>query len=240
MSIDQEKIDDIHKEIQCKTDFAKTEADRMFNLAEPIVMKYMSTYLDIDSKKLFKDTSALERESIPLILNPLDSMEKKQLKFSLDIVEYDYKLELPKVLEDSEEVNYTIGFIYHSIHTVFNSILKSNIRDEMMGLMVDTSFNLELDDVNLAFYPIYMHPPKRMQKMLLTMKSEIQNVLNTASKDNMNEGEVNSLQMQLSELDNHLSNIKYDESVAEDDEKKVNGTLKHKNRIGIIFTEIEV
>lgn len=202
---------------------AKAEAERMFSLAEKVIMEYICYYLNIESSELFKEHDIIFNKPKSLILNPIKEYSDKYLEFSLAIVPYSYKLELPKILEENEEVNYTVGFIYHSITTVFNAILKSNINTIRLENMVAASFHLELDDNNLAFYPVYMHPPRRMQNMLFQMKTELEN-----------NSDANEL------VDSHLSNIIYDKDIADKDELDTNVLLKQKNRIGIIFKEISL
>jgi hypothetical protein len=210
-------------EVEKRIKSAKAEAERMFNLAEKVIMEYICYYLNIEASELFKEHNIVFNKPKSLILNPIKEYSDKYLEFSLAIVPYSYKLELPKILEENEEVNYTVGFIYHSITTVFNAILKSNINTDKLENMVTSSFHLELDDNNLAFYPVYMHPPRRMQSMLLQMKNELEPHCN-----------------KISELDSHLSNIIYDKDIADKDELDTNALLKQKDRIGIIFKEINL
>ena len=218
------KIDD-------KEDASKIEAERMFNLAENIIMRYMSEYLNIPADKLFKQFCASNTQK-PLILNPIKEYSNKYLEFSLDIVPYDYKLELPKILEDNKEINYIVGFIYHSIITVFNAILKSNICDDKMIVIYNAAFYFELDDNNLAFYPIYNHPPRRMKNMLLQMKSDLEAEMRVKPS--------NELSNQYSQLLAHINSINYDDEAADKDELKVNNDIKKSNRIGIIFKELDI
>ncbi len=203
---------------------SKEEQDRMFDIAESIVMQYMSYYLDVPVNDLFIDKSNIDRK-IPLCIKPIEKYSDKNIAFSLQLVPHDYKLDIPDELKEAEEFKKVIGFIYYSVMVVFNSLLKINIKYEKMHMMAHESFNMELDDEAFAFYPVYMFPPKRMHGMLLQMKESIESDIKRSDDP--------SLHKQLEELNLHLGRIQYSEEEASEHELAKNNELKEKKRIGI-------
>ena len=220
----------------------KIEAERMFNLAEKCVSEYMCSHLKMKPEDLLESCSALNAKTIPLFLYPIKEYNDKYLSLSIDIVPYDYICYIPEQLKDDESINHSLGFIYHSVTTVFNTIFKSNIKKNAAETVISNSFHLEMNDENLTMYPVYLYPPRRGEFMLLQIKQEMEYEL---SKYPINVQLLEPLKSQIDELreqylliNKHLDDNKYDKVTADENEKLINDSFKKNDRIGVVFREI--
>lgn len=215
------------------------ESNRMFDTAEKIIMSYMCEHLAKTPQELFVDPSPMLSPDKPLILNPILSYSDKYLAFNLEIVEANYVSNIPEALMEDESINYTIGFIYHSITTVFNAIISKNIAESAKELIIQSSFHLEMDDNKLTLFPLYIFPKRRGQLMLLQMKDELEKTLEKYkdTSDTEQPG-IDRLRLQCKNANDHLATIQYDNEVANSTEKNMNELLVNKCRIGINVVEL--
>ena len=218
----------LSKEEQLK--LQKDESDRMFNFAEKWIMDYMSTLTDTKIKELF--TTPEVEPPQPVYTAPIKELDDARIEFSLDIVEHDYKLNIPSNLVDDPSINHVLGFIYHSIKEVFNAIVNNNIKPESSKLIYDSSFHLEIDDDSLTFFPIYIYPQRRKEIMLNQMKDEIGKVLNT----NVNQIEQkirDDMVTKYNQINKLISDISYDSVEADKIEISKNTEYQKNKRLGV-------
>ena len=218
----------LSKEEQLK--LQKDESDRMFNFAEKWIMDYMSTLTDTKIKELF--TTPEVEPPQPVYTAPIKELDDARIEFSLDIVEHDYKLNIPSNLVDDPRINHVLGFIYHSIKEVFNAIVNNNIKPESSKLIYDSSFHLEIDDDSLTFFPIYIYPQRRKEIMLNQMKDEIGKVLNT----NVNQIEQkirDDMVTKYNQINKLISDISYDSVEADKIEISKNTEYQKNKRLGV-------
>lgn len=221
----------------------KRESDRMFDLAERCIMEYMCLHLNVDST-LFKTDNVLSNDIKPLIMRPIEPYDK-YLSFSLEIVPYDYKLVLPDYLQDHKDINHTLGFIYHSVTTVFNAILNANIADDKNDLVIENSFHLDMDDDSLTFYPVYIYPKRRKRLMFSNLKTEFETILKNAPTGDIIQLsdsviiELNKVREKLAFISNQLDAIIYDDADADQLEKEKNASFATNQRIGLKFKLVD-
>lgn len=159
-------------------------ANKMFDLAEKCVMEYMLDALKSTPEALFTNTDVLSNKTVPLILKPIETYSKNLISLTIKIVPFDYECNIPADLLNHDEINNMIGFIYHSISTVYNSVLSNNIKDESQQLLINTSTHLEMDDGALSMYPIYIYPVRRKELMFLQLRDEIEKTLSQLEAKN--------------------------------------------------------
>lgn len=215
--------------------------NKMFDLSEKCIMQYMSQYFCITPEELFTNTSVIENITRPLVLKPIASYGSNLIVLNIAIVPHDYVCNIPDVLKQDTTINNMIGFIYHSITNVYNTILNANINTSAVQTVINGSVHLEMDDNTLSMYPIYIFPARRKQLMFLQMKDDIEKTLqHHASNANASmQSQIQDVQTQYDELLLHIDKIVYDTTVADDTEKTVNLNLLTSNRIGIIFAEVK-
>lgn len=219
-----------------------TTTNTMFDLSEKCIMQFMLQHTNVTPDVLFITYNALNNKTVPLVLNPITSYSNNILVLSIEIVPHDYVCNIPPILLQNEIINNIIGFIYHSVITVHNTILSTNIKDTFTQTMIDDSMHLEMDDNKLSMFPIYLFPARRKEFMFLQMKDDLEKVLQQCSANGIHNDEtkkqMQDIQVQYNELMQHLQNITYDKTIADTAEKDKNIEWFTHNRIGITFTEI--
>jgi hypothetical protein len=225
-----EQLEELRKHKEQKA----IEAHKMFDVAEKIIMMYMCKYFNKSPAELFVDPKPIENDDKPLILNPIHN--DKYLQLNLEIVDCDYVSNIPDDIKENEGLNYSLGFIYHSIITVFNEILSSNIKKDCVEDITQQSFNLEMDDNNITMFPVYIYPKRRGQLMLSQIKEDIEIYLET-QKDIPSEVRTKANE-ELAICSEKLDNIHYDIAEADKIEKEVNLRFLKKFRIGINVKEL--
>jgi hypothetical protein len=233
---------------------ARNEVNRMFNISEKCIMKYICNYYNIKPEDLFIDSSNnINEKDYPLILSVCEESEgqntnpsqKKYISLSLEIVQHDFKTNIPQKYLEDDGLNYALGFIYHSVTTVFNAIISKNIKDDQISTLMDGSFHLEFNDETYTFYPIYIYPQKRYELMLKNSKDEIiaqlkkyASLIRENQATNEMKQEFEHIRVQYYKTDEILKKISYDANDALEEETKINEILKEHDRIGIVFKEI--
>lgn len=227
----------------------KSTNDRMFDLTEKYIMQYVADQFKLTPEEIFMNTVGLSNIEKPLILNPITAYSDKILVLYVDIVPYDYKCDIPEELLKEEVIISMIGFIYHSMINVYNALLSSNIKKEIIPLFIEKSTNLEMDDDALTFYSTYLFPKHRQMLILEKMKTEMETVILdmiNELKNNMELTEkesetmftkINEFTTQLSELKTQIENIHYDDASVIKIEDEVNASFEKNQRIGIIYKE---
>lgn len=229
-----------------KQHLQRIEMNRMFDLAEKPIMEYICMHLKMTPKVLFKTFEVMGSKSNPLIMNPIPEYNDKYLAFSLEIVPYDYKLIIPDALKEIESINYTLGFIYHSVTTVYDSILNSNINDDVTELFINSSFHLEMDDDSISMFPVYIFPARREFLMLTQIKTEIEKLIDELPKEGvvkLSPGltlEIQKVHEKHNIITTRLNAINYDNDLAAKQEHDINESFKTNNRLGIVFNELSV
>jgi hypothetical protein len=219
----------------------KNVANRMFDLAEKCVMEYMCAHYKISPEMLFVDPSALSGKTIPLLINPIKTYSDNIISLTIDIVPYGYVSNIPAVLKENETIVNMIGFIYHSINTVFNTIINTNIKESFTDEVFNASVHLEMDDNAIAMYPIYIFPERRRKLVFLQIRDDIDNTMNKLKASSIdNSIKITDFTKQYEQLTADINDIKYDIECADKVEMQVNEDLKKNNRIGIIFKEIPI
>jgi hypothetical protein len=209
----------------------KSESDRMFNFAEKWVMDYMCLITNTKINELFL-TSKVELPQ-PVYTAPIKELDNARIEFSLDVVEHDYKLNIPPNLVDDLRINHVLGFIYHSIKEVFNAVVNNNIKPESAKLIYDSSFHLEINDDSLTFFPIYIYPQRRKELMLTQMKDEISKALSDKNIKQLEGKIVSDMASKCEQIDKLLGDISYDSNDAYSMEVRKNAEYQKNKRLGI-------
>jgi hypothetical protein len=251
-------VEDNKAELDQKLKRNEEEHHRMFNLGERIVTEYMSflmtvgedTKNTITNETLFNEMESLERDQIPLIIHPIPTYGERCLKFSLQIVDHDYRCQIPPQLLENRQIQYIMGFIYHSVISCYTAILKTNIRDDMVPIVTEKSINLEMDDATLTFFPSYIYPDRRKELMLKEVKGNYEKEIEKfnervtgADKVNLTKEiveELAALKEKYTGLDKYLQTITYDREEADKIESVINAFYKTTKRIGIVFEEVDI
>jgi hypothetical protein len=201
--------------------------NKMFDLAEKCCMEYMLQYVNLPADVLFENILVLKNKTMPLVIKPIPEHSDNLICLYLKIVPWDYVSEIPESLKENEVIISMIGFIYHSITTVYNSILNSNIKEKSIDVMCEASMHLEMDDDTISMYPIFIYPQRRKELMFLQVQDDVEKTLQ-------------DIQEQYDNLVTHIKNIVYDKQEADKIEQDANLALKKNNRIGIVYKEVPV
>jgi hypothetical protein len=232
------------------------EIIRMFNLSEQCTANYIhlaTSFGDakdlIPKEELFNDVTVLTQGSVPLIIHPITEYGPKYLKFSIDIVESDYKCQIPEALLENKQIEYIVGFIFHSVFSCYNAILQKFISDDKINTIVGQSLHLEVDDETLSLAPVYIYPQRRQEIMLNHSKKEYEkklkeydDILNNKSDVKISSdvrAELAKINEDYQKLNQVLNSISYDIDEANSMEQMINSYLKTVKKIGIIFEELD-
>ncbi|MGL5935651.1 MAG: hypothetical protein ACRCZI_08500 [Cetobacterium sp.] len=228
-----------------RTKIARDEINKMFDVSERCIMKYISEFFQISPGEIFIDTKVdCNLPDVPIVMKETITHNDKPVMITLEIVENDYINNLPENLKNHEDVIYTLGFIYHSVMTVYNAIINKNIVEKYEEQIIKTSIHLELDDESLTFYPLYIDPRRRAEMILENAKEELLTRL-AEIKELCDNGKITrelvheqvDLKSQYDKTLEQLQRVIYDKDVVAEEEEKVNKELKLKKRIGIIFKQ---
>jgi hypothetical protein len=226
-----------------KKRYQKIEIDRMFDLAERSVMEYISLHLKLKPEELFIDYSTLSIESKPIIIQPTNE-NGTYLSFSLKIVPYDYKLEISEDIKECEKVNYTLGFIYHSIINIHAAILSKNINENYIKLVDNSSFHFEMDDEKLSLYPMYIYPQRRAHLILTKAEKELADALNKIGNDTSIQitedimKNIEAMRAQYLNIVQLLKSNQFDIDTANKAEIEINKSFEKNQRIGIVLEKL--
>lgn len=220
----------------------KLMVNKMFGLAEPCIMQYLNKYRpDNISSNLFIDDKSLNNLCNPMILKPILENNENIMVFSLEIVPYDYICLIPDNIKIYPQVIAMIGFIYHSVTNVYNSILNSNISTVAISSFIKESMHFELHDELLTFYPLYLYPQRRKEFTRLKLIDDLEKIvklLTTSFIENQSDDvqiKINQVKIELSKLSDQIEN--YDTDLADRYEIEKNKGFQTSDRIGIIYKE---
>lgn len=217
----------------------KSESDRMFNFAEKWVMEYMCVLTNSTMDDLF--TMPTVETPQPVYTAPIKEIDDARIEFTLDIVDHDYKLDIPENLLNDARVTHVLGFIYHSIKEVFNAVVNNSIKNDSAKLIYDSSFHLEINDDSLTFFPIYLYPQRRREIMLTQMRDEIFNVLKQENVQNeLEEKVIKEMNLKYSQICELIDKIEYDSNEADTQEVSKNAELQKCKRLGIKMNIVQL
>lgn len=215
----------------------KIESDRMFNFAEKWIMDYISYITDTKINDLF--ITPVFEPPHPVYTHKIKELDNAVIEFSLDIVECDYKLNIPSNLKDDKSINHVLGFIYHSIKEVFNAVINNNINKTSSKIIYDTSFHLEIADSSLTFYPIYIYPQKRKELLLNQMKDSIILALKE-NQDKLDKKTHDDMIVKYNQICKLNESINYDNDEAILVENEKNKEYRKYKRLGIKMNIIKL
>ena len=218
----------------------KYEVNKMFNLAEKVILEYFCYFLGKTPEELF-ELDIVNMSSEEFILYPIKEYKNdKYLSFRLEMVTHDYKTSIPEELLNISIIKETLKFIDFAIHEVFGAIIH-NFKNDMLQSVLDASFHFELDMENFTYRPVYVYPQRRKKIILEGCKKNLDNFCleqNTNSKwEDLDENIKNNIAHQYEQITKLLEEINYDEDEANKMEEKYNEMIKKFSRIGIIFKE---
>jgi hypothetical protein len=221
----------------------RIEANKMFDLAEKCIMEYLCLYMKLTPSELYINNTEGMLSSEPLILYPIKEYSDEYLSFSLEVVPHDYQLTLPEQLQNDSNINNALGFIYHAISQVFNAVVNHSILEDKCKDILNASIHMEYDDKSFTFYPFYIFPQRRQELIFLQFKEDLDkikepNEYGQIPWDSLKEETKDEWEMRYAQIKNIISNIKYDENIANETEKAANDEIQQLDRIGIIFNEI--
>ena len=139
-----------------KKEKMRQEMNQIFNLVEKPIMEYIANFLDETPSVIFSET--IPEKCDPLILLPIDEYKKNiYLKFTLQNVNVsennNKRIQDINDIIKHEKVKESIGFLLYSIKSAYPSILASSMINNKPMVHVD----LELDETNWTFRPIFKH-----------------------------------------------------------------------------------
>lgn len=217
------------------------EINKMFDIAENVVIKYIAKLLEEDISNIFVDEYKEELFiQEPLIFYPIkEYKEDKYLSFSLEIVPSEYKLDLTH-LSEYEEITDGLDFIYKAVYEVFRTITNIGMKEEYIDkLLVEKSFHLQYDNETNTFIPIYIFPIKRrlmMCKEFLNGFTDLKN--NTQAWENLSDEKQNEYNIQVQNVIHLVEHLQFDENEAKEKEIEINSIYQKTERIGIILQEL--
>lgn len=250
--------DNNNPKLEQKLKKAEEEHHRMFNLAERVVAEYTLSIMsvgesnveNVTAESLYKELESLNGVQTPLIIHPIQEYSDKCLKFSLQLVDPDYVCKIPEQLLENKQIQYIIGFIYHSVISCYTAILKTNIKDDMVPIVAEKSINMEMCDASLTFFPHYIYPDRRKELMLKDVKINYEKEIEKFNEritgvDRVNVTkeiveELAALKEKYTGLEKYLETISYDRDEANKIESAINTVYKSIKRIGIVFEEIDL
>jgi hypothetical protein len=225
------------------------KVNKMFDMSEKTIMEYISNFLDMDPKDLFKDP--IPEFSKSIVLHPIKEYNKdKYLQITLKVMPCDY--DITKVVSNNllnqDIIKKSMGFLVYCVNSVYVSVVMANMKDR--NLIINTE--LKFDDKTLGFVPVYAHEltvkhsiaEKKMNELLIVKrgilaerseKSEIlskkYDVIETKVKEiNL---ELNSVMADLISLNNQLNDTIITKLISDNVDK-----YKTKPVIGIVITEL--
>jgi hypothetical protein len=223
---------------------SKYEINKMFDLAEKVIMEYFCYYLDLPPNQIFKDHDIVNMATEELILHPLEEYNKdKYLCFKLEMVPHDYQSVIPTELKNNQYVLDSIDFLKHAVNEVFSAILHHNLTKEASQAALSASFHVELDKDSNTFAPVYVYAARRQSEILNYCKDNLEKFYAEHQSNNtwetLEDVVKSQWNAQYGQVVSILENIHYDKNTADEKEKEINEQLKTSNRIGIVFRETE-
>ena len=219
---------------ESKQNDQKIQIDRIFNIAEYPVMEFISKFINDSPSSIFIDNSVKYKE--PLILLPFKEYDiNKYIQFNL-VIDLRSKI-VQKIPIDSiikhKPVRDGIGFLWHCVREVFESIISSNLINKKNM----ENITIELDEKNWFFYPKYTNH-------LSTKKIELENVIHKIDYVNNNLNKFtpdesikinNEFKNAINQLE--ILNIQINKEILDDDQK-INESFLHRHIIYIQMDEI--
>jgi hypothetical protein len=212
------------------------QTNQIFNIAESVVMEYISHFLEEEASVIFKDTIPQYVE--PLILLPLDDYKKNIcLKFTMRTIGPDDdmsdRIRFINTLVKHEKVREGLGFLFYCVKNVYSAVVETSVINK--NPLINTK--IALDEQNHLLYMRFQH--ELMQKKeffelalgnIMEMRSRRdefpKNILDDADK------EFHNLVKMVAEV-----NAQITPEIAEL-EKEINKSYVNKPRIGIFVEEL--
>lgn len=222
------------------------KVNKMFDMAEKPIMEYISNFLDIDPKDLFKDPIPEFYKSI--VLHPIKEYNKdKYLQITLKVMPYDYDITkvVSKDLLNQDIIKKSIGFLVYCINSVYVSVVMANMKDR--NLIINTE--LKFDDKTLGFVPVYAHEltvkhsiaEKKMNELLIVKNNILtERSDNHSKKDDIIETKVKEINLELNNIMSNLISLNKqlnDTSISNLISDNID-KYKTKPVIGIVITEL--
>lgn len=225
-------------------DKSKYEINKMFDLAEKVLMEYFCYYLDKKPNELFKNCDVVDMKTEELILYPIDEYKKdKYLSFKLELVQKDFVNNIPDTLKANSYILDTLDFFKYSINEVFNAIVHHSILEDASKLVLNSSFHLEFEPVTNTFKPVYIYPIRRQSEILAFCKHNLEKFYSehnsNSTWDDLDDSVKLQWQEQYSNTIRILENLYFDANIAKKEEDRINAELENHSRIGIIFNETD-
>jgi hypothetical protein len=227
-----------------KNDKLKQQTQQIFNIIEKPIMEYIAAFLEETPTVIFKDE--IPKESDPLILLPIEDYKKdKYLKFTLKNIDAVfagetilssevYRINAINNIIEYDHVKESVGFLLYCIKSAYPSILASSMINNKPMVHVD----LELNESNWSFYPVFNHELTIKKKFLEESLSKLMHM--KQQKENPIPAEM------LFEINKEFQNII--EAITQvkkditpeiiENEKKINAEYANKPGIGIFVEEI--
>ncbi len=216
----------------------KMEANKMFDIAEKPLMEYMCYFYKKTPEELFNDYKDVISDS--LIVFPL-SNNSKFISFSIEMVDKDYKANVPDGILGHDTIKNTVGFLYNAISCVSNALSMSNIKDEYKEEVDKNFLHFAFDENDFSFHPVYIFWKKRKTIMTQDLLSKIEHTLSNLEQ-HLDQEECKKQYDELKEYyefsKKALDEYSYEEEEADRIESETNQQLKNLNKLGIKYVEL--
>lgn len=218
----------------------RIEMTKMFDVSEEPIMKYISYYLNKPMESIFKTVPDFAKyPHNTLSLAPLTSYPNKILNFHLEIVPCDYKLLLPKEIQNDSYVQDVFRFFDSAINEIFAKLIERDIKEDVMPIMFNSSLNFEFEAYSGTFRPIFINPTRRKHAILTKISDDLLNYKKQIDWNALQPSERDQWNHNFGQVLVMLSNIHLDAQVIKAEEDRVNNNLRTSKRLGIVFSEFD-
>lgn len=212
------------------------QTNQIFNIAECVVMEFISHFLEEDPSVVFKDKIPQYVE--PLILLPLEDYKKNIcLKFTMRIIgpdeDMDDRIRFINTLIKHEKVREGLGFLFYCVKNVYSAVVETAVINKKP--LINTKFGL--DEQNHLFYPRFHHELNHKKEFFETALGNIMGM--QSRKDEFSKEMLDDANKEFHNLVKLVSevNAQITPEITKL-EKEINESYSNKPRIGIFIEEL--